>query len=138
SSIYGLGVGRVNFAKFLIEKLRKGEKVKALTDQYTSPTHAQPLGEAILEILEKRLTGVFHVVGERMSRYEFALKLAEVLNFNKDLIEAVEMKDMNWIAKRPRDSSLNAEKTRKLLKTNFYFSDVALHILKNECEEWRH
>lgn len=137
SSIYGLGPGRINFAKFLVEKLKKGERVKALIDQYTSPTHAQLLGEAIFEILEKRLTGIFHVVGERMSRYEFALKLAETLNFNKDLIEAIEMKNMKWIAKRPRDSSLNAEKTRKLLKTSFYLTDVAFQTLKNEYEELR-
>ena len=132
SSIYGLGPGRVNFAKFLIEKIEKGEEVKALIDQYTSPTYAQLLGEAILEIVERRLVGIFHVAGERMSRYEFALKIAEELGLNKELIKKVEMKDMRWIAKRPRDSSLNSEETRKTLKTDFYSLNRAIQDLKNE------
>jgi len=132
SSIYGLGPGRVNFAKFLIEKIEKGEEVRALIDQYTSPTYAQLLGEAVLEIVERGLVGIFHVAGERMSRYEFALKIAEKLGLNKELIKKAEMKDMKWSAKRPKDSSLNSERTRKILKTDFYSLDKALQDLKNE------
>jgi len=132
SSIYGLGPGRVNFARFLIERIKKGEEVKALIDQYTSPTYAQLLGEAILEILERKLVGIFHVTGERMSRYEFALKIAEELGLNKELIKKAEMKDMRWIAKRPKDSSLNSEETRKTLKTDFYSLSRSIQDLKNE------
>jgi len=68
SSIYGFGPGRKNFTKFLVEKLENGEKVKALIDQYTTPMQTQLLGEAIVEIIERRLIGIFHVTIERMSR----------------------------------------------------------------------
>lgn len=132
SSIYGLGPGRVNFAKFLIEKLAKGERVKALIDQYTTPTQARLLAEAVLEIVDRRLTGIFHVVGERMSRYEFALRLARTLGFDENLIEKAEMKDMKWFAKRPRDSSLNSEHTRSILKTDFRSSGKAFKTLREE------
>lgn len=135
SSIYGLGPGRVNFARFLIEKLSRGEQVKALIDQYTSPTQASLLGQAIVEIIEKRLEGIFHVVGERMSRYEFALKVAEKLNFDKSLIKPARMEDMKWFARRPRDSSLDYDGTRRRLKTEFYSTERALKILKGEYEE---
>ena len=132
SSIYGFGPGRTNFAKYLVEKLRAGEPVKALADQYTSPTQASLLARAILEIVEEGIEGVFHVVGERMSRYEFAVKVAEALRLDKSLIRRAEMKDMKWVAKRPRDSSLNCEETRKRLKTDFHSTDVALKTLKEE------
>ena len=135
SSIYGFGPGRVNFAKFLVEKLRKGEEVKALTDQFTTPTQAQLLGEAIVEILDRRLTGTFHVVGEKMSRYEFALKVAQTLGFDESLVKKAEMKDMKWFARRPRDSSLNSEYTRDILKTDFYNTNNALNVLKIEYSE---
>lgn len=134
SSIYGLGPGRMNFAKFLIERIEKGEEVRALIDQYTSPTYAQLLASAILEIVERRLTGIFHVAGERMSRYEFALRVAEKLGLNKELIKAVEIKDVKWVARRPKDSSLNTERTRRMLRTDFYSLDKALRDLKSEYE----
>jgi dTDP-4-dehydrorhamnose reductase len=132
SSIYGFGLGRMNFAKYIYEKLKAREYVKALIDQYTSPTQASLLGKAIIEISEKKLEGIFHIVGERMSRYEFAIKIAETLRLDKSLIKKAEMKDMNWIAKRPKDSSLNYDETKKRIKTNFYSTEIALKTLKEE------
>jgi dTDP-4-dehydrorhamnose reductase len=135
SSIYGLGSGRMNFAKFLIEKLSKGERVRALVDQYTSPSQASLLAEAMVEIVERNLQGVFHVVGERMSRYEFALKVAEALGYDKSLITQARMEEFKWFAKRPRDSSLTYEETRNKLTSNFYSTEKALEILKRELRE---
>ena len=132
SSIYGFGHGRMNFAKYLLEKLKAGETAKALIDQYTSPTQATLLGRAIIEIAEEKIEGIFHVVGERMSRYDFAIKVAEVLGLDKSLIQQAEMREMTWLAKRPRDSSLNYDETRKRIKTNFYSTEVAFKMLKEE------
>jgi dTDP-4-dehydrorhamnose reductase len=132
SSIYGFGPGRTNFAKYLVEKLRAGETVKALIDQYTSPTQATLLGEAMIEIAGGKVEGVFHIVGKRMSRYEFAIKIADALGLDKSLIQKVEMKEMKWLAKRPRDSSLNYDETKKRIKTNFYSTEVALKMLREE------
>jgi len=132
SSIYGFGHGRMNFAKYLLEKLKAGETVKALIDQYTSPTQATLLGRAIIKIAEEKIEGIFHVVGERMSRYDFAIKVAEVLGLDKSLIQQAEMREMTWLAKRPRDSSLNYDETRKRIKTNFYSTEVAFKVLKEE------
>jgi len=109
SSIYGFGPGRMNFAKFLVDMLRKGEAIKALTDQYTSPTQASLLAEAIMEIVESEMESIFHIVGERMSRYEFALKVAEALNLDKSFKE-----------------------TMKKLRTEFYSTKLALSKLKEE------
>jgi dTDP-4-dehydrorhamnose reductase len=117
SSIYGFGPGRTNFAKYLVEKLSRGEAVKALIDQYTSPTQATLLGKAIIEIVEEKMEGIFHIVGERMSRYEFAVKTADALGLYKSLIEMVEMKEMNWLAKRPKDSKLNTRLKRERRKS---------------------
>ena len=134
SSIYGLGPGRKNFAKFLIEKLSKGEPVKALVDQYTSPSNSRLLAEALLEIGEYAKTGVFHIVGERMSRYEFATRLAETLGFDKSLIGEARMSDFKWFAKRPRDSSLSYEYTRGRMLVDFYSNARAFSVLKEEYE----
>ena len=41
---------------------------------------------------------------------EFSKMLADILNLNPDLIEPVEMGELHWRAKRPKDSSLNVSK----------------------------
>ncbi|MEM2297642.1 MAG: hypothetical protein QXH10_09470 [Ignisphaera sp.] len=53
----------------------------------------------------------------------------------KRLVKRAEMKDMEWIVKRPRDPSLNSEYTRSILKTDFYSTDNALNVLKKEYIE---
>lgn len=132
SSIYGLGPGRKNFAKFLLEELSAGREVKALIDQYTTPTQASVLADAIAEIVERRLTGIFHVVGERMSRYEFAVKIAETFRLDRSLIIPAKMEEMKWYAKRPKDSSLNCKLTRNILKTDFYSTERAINVMLYE------
>jgi len=134
SSIYGFGPGRMNFAKYLVERLSRGEAVKALIDQYTSPTQVTLLGRAIVEIAEEEVEGIFHIAGERMSRYEFAVKVADALSLNKSLIMKAEMREMNWLAKRPRDSSLNCDETRRRIKTEFYLMEAALRMLREELK----
>jgi dTDP-4-dehydrorhamnose reductase len=132
SSIYGFGPGRTNFAKFLVEKLEKGETVKALIDQYTTPTQATLLAKAIHEIIDRKMEGIFHVVGEKMSRYEFAVEVAKTLEFDASLIKEARLDDMNWYAKRPTDSSINSDKTRTKLKVDFYSNSAAFTTLKTE------
>ncbi|WP_157463197.1 SDR family oxidoreductase [Caldisphaera lagunensis] len=132
STIYGIGIGRSNFAMYLINKLKNGEEIKAVVDQFTSPTNTTLLAKALIEIAEKRLIGVFHVGGERLSRYEFAVKLAEKMGFDTDLIRKTYINEMKWKAKRPIDSSLNFDNTKKFIDINFYETENALNILKSE------
>ncbi|MEM1509347.1 MAG: dTDP-4-dehydrorhamnose reductase [Thermofilaceae archaeon] len=134
SSIYGLGPGRANFAKFLAERLSRSEPVKALIDQYTSPAHARLLACSVLELLEKRATGIYHVVGERMSRYEFALRVAEALGFDRNLVGTAGMEEFKWLARRPKDSSLSFENTKRVLSTRFYDTQLAMQTLRKEWE----
>jgi len=136
SAIYGLGPGRKNFARFLIENLSSGKEVRAFIDQFLSPTNSTLLAEAILEIYEKGLTGVFHIVGERLSRYDFAIRVATALGLDRNLIKKGSMDDVLWKAKRPRDSSLNCENTKKRLKVDFYSMNLAMSILREEYEKY--
>ena len=137
SVIYGVGGGKLNFALFVADRLSRGEKIKALVDQYVSPTLNVLLARAIAEIIEVRPMGILHVAGERMNRYKFAVKLAEVLGLPKELIDKAEMSEMNWKARRPCDSSLDTSKAESLLKTPFYETSLALKIFANEYKSFR-
>lgn len=133
SAIYGVGPGKLNFATFVVDRLSKGESIFALVDQYVSPTLNTLLAKAIAEIMELKPMGILHVAGERMNRYDFAVRVADLFGLPKELIKEGRMKDMtHWKARRPRDSSLDVSKARSLLKTPFYDVNLSLKLFAEE------
>jgi len=135
SVIYGSipAAGKINFALWLIEKLRNKEETKTVTDHWNSPTLNTNLAEMILEIVEKRTTGTFHLAGAtRLSRHEFAQKIAETFNLDKNCLPPTSSREMQWLAKRPKDSSLNVDKAKQMLKNKPLQISEALSKLKME------
>ena len=127
---------KVNFALWLINKLRQEEEVKIITDQYITPTLNTNLAKMVLEIAERKLKGIFHLAGAtRISRHNFALRIADKFELDEDLIIPSKMAEMRWIAKRPKDSSLDTSKALKCLKEKPYDLDKALDVLKEEIEK---
>jgi len=137
SVIYGSrpASGKVNFALWIIERLRRGEAVNVLRDQWNSPTLNTNLAEMIIEIAERKLIGIYHLAGAtKVSRYEFASMIAEVFDLNKELIRPVTMNKLEWIAPRPRDSSLDVLKAMKTLRKKPNIIGEALRRLREEME----
>jgi len=109
---------RLNFVTWVIEQLKNKNKIKIVTDQYTSPTLADNLAKALLEIAEKDIRGLYHVTGsERINRYDFALKIADRFDLDKGLITPILSKELNQKAERPKDSSLSIEKIKNKVET---------------------
>ncbi|MEM2084218.1 MAG: sugar nucleotide-binding protein, partial [Nitrososphaerota archaeon] len=137
SVIYGSkpASGKTNFALWILDNLNKNQNIKVLIDQYVSPTLNTNLAEILLEAYERNITGIYHIAGaERVSRYEFALKLAEVFNLNKNLIIKAKMDEMDWIAKRPKDTSLDTSKANNVFKVKPINLNEALNNLKEELK----
>jgi dTDP-4-dehydrorhamnose reductase len=135
SVIYGStpATGKTNFALWLLDKLRKKEEVKIITDQWNSPTLNVSMAEMILQILEKRVNGIFHLAGAtRLSRYEFAEHLAETFNLDPKYIKPVQSEHVKWIAQRPKDSSLDVNKAKRTLAIKPLEIGEALEIMKKE------
>ena len=133
SVLYGWLSHKQNFATWLINNLNQKKEVKILKDQYISPTLNTNLAEMLLEIAERNMTGTLHTAGAtRVSRHEFALKLAEVFNLNINLVKPAKMNEMPWRAKRPRDSSLNVSKALTLLNQKPLKLEQALKLMKTE------
>jgi len=138
SVIYGStpATGKINFALWLLNKLKRKEKVKIVTDQWNSPTLNTNLANMILEVLERKLTGIFHLArATRLNRYEFAKLLAETFSLDKNLITYVPSKEIKWIAKRPQDSSLNINKAHQTLSNKPLKIEQALTEMKKEIEQ---
>jgi dTDP-4-dehydrorhamnose reductase len=117
SVVFGWGrKHRPNFATWVYEKLRVGQKMKVVTDQYATPTLNSNLARMLLETAERRMKGTFHLSGStRVNRYEFAVLLARKFGFDETLLAPVKADETNWIARRPVDSSLNTATAQKTL-----------------------
>jgi dTDP-4-dehydrorhamnose reductase len=138
SVIYGAApaAGKVNFALWLIETLRKGERVKIVKDQWNTPTLNTNLAEMTLEAAERRLVGLYHLCGAtRVSRLEFAKAIADVFGLDKGLIDKVSSSQFSWPAKRPADSSLDTSLTQRTLKCKPLPLEAALAQLKFELSQ---
>lgn len=135
SVIYGStpAIGKINFALWLLNRLKRKEKVKIVTDQWNSPTLNTSLANMILEVLEKRATGIFHLAGAtRLSRYVFAKYIAETFHLEKNLLIPISFKELYWVAKRPEDSSLNVDKAHQTLRSKPMKIHLALEKMKKE------
>lgn len=116
STPFGLHQKKLSFPLFILNKLQKEERVKALDDQYTSPTYGPNLGIMLTEIVDHRIKGIIHIAGkDKLSRYQQAKIIADVFRLDNGLILKARIEDMGWRARRPRDSSLNVEKAEKTL-----------------------
>jgi dTDP-4-dehydrorhamnose reductase len=138
SVIYGStpAAGKVNFALWLIDTLGKGERVKIVTNQWNTPTLNTNLAEMTMEVVERRLTGTFHLCGAtRVSRFQFAELIAEAFGLDKSLIDPALSSQFKWPAKRPMDSSLDTSKAQKTLKNKPLEMGEALNRLKVELSK---
>lgn len=117
--LYGFGKKvKKNFLLWLLEKLSAGEKLEIVTDQFNNPTLADNLSACILEMTEENLSGVFHIAGaEYLSRYDFALKVAEVFGFKEAEVAPIKTDSLKQKAKRPSRGGLKIQKAQGILKT---------------------
>jgi dTDP-4-dehydrorhamnose reductase len=69
------------------------------------------LADTIFDLLDAKLAGIHHVVGsEKISKYEFAVRLATTFQFDPELVEPSELRNAGLRAARPRDLSLSSAK----------------------------
>jgi len=136
SVLYGWHPLKRNFATWVINELKQNKEITVVEDHYNTPTLADNLAEMAIEAIPKDLQGVYHACGsERIGRYEFARQIARAFDLNQNLIRPIKMEQLTaWIAKRPRDSSLNTNKIRGQLEAKPLNITEGLDRMKKEAE----
>ena len=117
SVLYGWNPVKPNFVTWALDELMAGNRIRIVSDQFNSPTLADNLADMIIKLIKRDEHGVFHTSGsERISRYDFVIKIAEIFDLNSELIETITSDQLNWTAKRPADSSLDVSKISNIEK----------------------
>lgn len=106
-------------------KLGKNEKIILPQDEFCNPTSTKLLFFQIKSIIENNLSGIFHCCGgERISRYNFGKRIAEIYNLDSSFIDPSSYND----SLRPKDVSLLPKKTEKMI--GFTFPNIRDMILE--------
>lgn len=107
-----------SFSDRVIETLRAGETMNAFVDQCRCPIPAWNLADVLLEIAERRMTGIYHAVcPEPSTRYDFARKVAEIFGLDASLIKPISMDQVETLALRPKTLILDTSSISEALNT---------------------
>jgi len=112
TNIYGWNIqNKLSLAEWILEGLKNERVLTMFKNVFFSPILVNNLAEAIFELYQRNLQGVWHVAGvERCSKLHFAYKIAKIFGLNNKKIKPISIDESNLKAKRPKDSSLDVSK----------------------------
>lgn len=105
---YIFGGGGNNFLSTVLDRARRGERLKAISDMTGTPTYAVDLAARLRELALLDLPGIYHVVnaGDGASFETFAQTALNVAGLDASVLETTTLADLNRPAPRPRNSRL--------------------------------
>jgi dTDP-4-dehydrorhamnose reductase len=114
TNFYGWGPSyRQSFSDVIIQGARGGRTLTLFNDVTYTPILIEHAVEAAHELCGLGASGVFNVVGdERLSKYQFGLKVADAFNLSRDHIKPGALSDQVDLVRRPVDMSLSNQKVR--------------------------
>ena len=122
-----------NFVTWVLKKLRAGEKATLFQDQWITPTLADDLARALLDLAGSNVTGTYHVAGpDCLDRPMCGKLIAKVFGLDERLIVPVPSSSVSLPAKRPRNSCLDVSKVEKLLTRKMVSFEQGLITMKDQ------
>lgn len=111
------------FFNFIDQSIKNKKQVKLIKDLNGNPTSAKSLSRAIIKILYFYLSknkikyGVYHFCNHPNTNWFFLGKYyAKLKKYNLNKIKAINSKDLNLRAERPKNSCLSSKKFEKEFK----------------------
>ena len=126
SLVYGFDPGGANFMQ-VFNRFRRGEPQPAFHDQFLTPTWAEDLAQAAVQLAEERREGFHHVAGPRMlSRVEFCLELARAFGFSQGLVRPVHAADVPSPSRRPLRAGLTSSRDHHTVAPREAFARIRI------------
>jgi dTDP-4-dehydrorhamnose reductase len=118
TNFFGWGTSvRTSFSDWILHYLENSRDLTMFSDVFFTPILINDLVEFILDLVAHQAKGIFHVAGgERLSKYSFALQIAEQFGYQTDRIRAISVEDFPFQARRPKDMSLSSGKVESCLQ----------------------
>ena len=109
------GAGRASFVDAMVAKAEAGEPLRLIRDQFSTPTWTRTASETLVELLERKARGRFHVTdGDPASRLDFAAEALRIRGLEVP-VEGVPTGTFTEAARRPPYTVLDVSSTEAFL-----------------------
>ena len=111
-----LGNNKASFLNWVVNNLKNKNSIQVVNDQFNNPTWTESIAEILVNCLNKNMSGLYHWGDQDyLSRYDFAIKIAESYNLKSDLIKQISTSQLKQVAPRPLNGGLDQSKLKKYL-----------------------
>lgn len=126
--------GRNNPVTWVVEELQNKRKINVVSDIFNNHLYAGQAADVVWQLIKRNKTNeIYNIAGaDCVSRFELALKVAEVFKLNASLINPVTSDFFKTIAKRPKNTCFNTSKAQKELEYKPLNIMSGLNLMKNE------
>ena len=111
-NFYGWSLtNRRSLGEFFVNNLSEGRNVNGFTDVIFCPMWVNHLAQTLVEMLERDLHGLYHVVGaQAMNKYQFGVEVARRFGLRESLIAPQSVESSSLTAKRSHNLWLSVHK----------------------------
>jgi len=110
------GNNKASFLNWVVNNLKNKNSIQVVNDQFNNPTWTEYIAEILVNCLNKDMSGLYHWGDQDyLSRYDFAIKIAESYNLKSDLIKQISTSQLKQMAPRPLNGGLDQSKLKKYL-----------------------
>lgn len=112
TNFYGWGSPiRTSFSDWICRSLDDQKELTMFHDVFFTPILVNDLADVIFDLAATEASGIFNVSGgERISKYDFALRLADTLGYSSSRIRPISVDEFSFKARRPKEMSLECAK----------------------------
>jgi len=134
TNFFAWGTGyRQSFSDFILDKLKHNKQVDLFSDVFFTTILVDELSKRTHQLVDLNAVGIFNIVSsERISKYEFGIKLANCFNLDVSLINKVSINSKQNLVDRPMDMSLSNAKLFQTLNCEISSLDEQLKIFKKQ------
>jgi dTDP-4-dehydrorhamnose reductase len=109
----GLNTARGNFIEAMLRLAASNQPIRVLNDHVASPTYSPFLAARAAELVDRNLTGIFHVGGgQPISWFDYAAMIFRVAGLHPELKPTNE-REFRTAARRPKYSALSNAKMER-------------------------
>ncbi len=120
TNLFGWNVqNKHSIAEWILNELTQRREIRGFSDVYFSSIYTFALAHILDKATEFNLTGLFNCGScTSLSKYEFAIRIAECFNLDKGLIKPISIDHHDFKAIRGKNLTLNIDKLRNALGEN--------------------
>ena len=114
-------------------KLKNNEQFTGFDDVIFSPLEVSNLSDLISDVTFSNYRGILNLSSNQpISKYQFCCKMADAFDFDSNLIKKGSIEDVGFIAKRPKNTSLDNTKSKQITKSKIMSLDNWLLKIKDD------